>query len=135
MIQNDPMPPDSSPLYRVRRYQVGDFTVLELHGEIDLVAVLALLPQVDEVTAAPEPRLIIDLTHVDFLDASSARLLDHACRRVWQRRGTIRLVRPPGFIRRVLDLTGVTLCLLTAESMSATVREVLPPAGRPSAAS
>ncbi|WP_037569956.1 hypothetical protein [Phaeacidiphilus oryzae] len=44
---------DPLPLCRLRRRTGDDFTVLELHGEIDLAALDTLLPQMERAVRGP----------------------------------------------------------------------------------
>lgn len=77
-----------------RSYRLHGFTVLELHGEIDLAAQLDVEPYLDVITGAPVPRVVVDLRRTDFLDCSGLRLLVRARLRTGDRGGELRLVCP-----------------------------------------
>ncbi|WJV48974.1 STAS domain-containing protein [Streptomyces flavofungini] len=98
-------PPSPPTPERLRRYHAHGHTVLELTGEIDIAALLQLMPHVDAATETPEQFVVIDLTLVTFLDCSGLRLLCHAHRRVTTRQGNLELVCPHPLIRRVLHIT------------------------------
>ncbi|MFC7220616.1 STAS domain-containing protein [Streptomyces polyrhachis] len=94
--------------WHARSYLLEGFSVLELHGEIDIAALAEAEPQVDALTSAPAPRLVVDLTPADFFDCSGLRLLCRAYRRVAEREGTLRLVCGPGRALRVLRAAELT---------------------------
>ncbi len=60
----DPAPPTRHLRVRLDR----GHTVLEFHGEIDIVAALEITPYLDAVTGHPEPRIVIDLRPVEFFE-------------------------------------------------------------------
>jgi anti-anti-sigma factor len=102
--------------------------VLEFGGEIDIAAAAAIAPQLDAVTAGPEPQVVIDLTRVEFFDCSGLRLLYRARRRVTDREGRIRLVCTHPLTLRVLRLTGLARLLPPQPTLEAAL-------GRPEATS
>lgn len=106
-----------------RSYRLHGFTVLELHGEIDLAAQLDVEPYLDVITGAPAPRVVIDLCRTEFLDCSGLRLLVRARRRTGDRGGELRLVCPESVgAHRVMRCCG----LLDALGPVATLADALP---------
>ncbi|MFE9122711.1 STAS domain-containing protein [Streptomyces sp. NPDC007172] len=89
-------------------YRKGACTVMELHGEIDLAAALALVPCLDAHTSRAEPLILIDLTHVTFLDCAGLGLLCRARRRAIAEHGELRLVCPHPPALRLLHLARLT---------------------------
>ncbi|MCD9161962.1 STAS domain-containing protein [Streptomyces albireticuli] len=81
--------------------------IIELHGEIDILAEQELGPRVDALTERFRADVVIDLREVAFLDASGLRLLLRARERVLERGGRLRLVRGVPRVFRVLRVTGV----------------------------
>ncbi|MFE0044443.1 STAS domain-containing protein [Streptomyces albireticuli] len=81
--------------------------IIELHGEIDILAEQELGPRVDALTERFRADVVIDLRGVAFLDASGLRLLLRARERVLERGGRLRLVRGVPRVFRVLRVTGV----------------------------
>ncbi|MFE4965265.1 STAS domain-containing protein [Streptomyces sp. NPDC056660] len=82
-------------------------TVVTLHGELDLRAVLVLAAALDDLTAGVEPDLVLDLSPVSFIDCSGLGLLCRARNRVRSRIGRLRLVAPDGGFLRLLHCTGL----------------------------
>ncbi|MGW7104150.1 STAS domain-containing protein [Streptomyces sp. NPDC054838] len=75
---------------QIRR--VNDFTVIEFHGEIDLVADLRVRAHVDAATDTDQPRIVVDLRTATFIDCSTLRMLCHARKRALDNRGGMGLV-------------------------------------------
>ena len=89
----------------------GTATVV-ITGELDLTTTPALARHLEQILAQGPRRLVIDLTHVTFIDVAAARLISGA---TGLRPGTGRPVlrRPSPEARRVLELTGLdALCEL-----------------------
>jgi len=84
------------------RYSSGDWTVIEVVGEID-VAVTPILQEVFE--GATSLKVIFDLSRVTFMDASGLTVLADAWRGGLATGGSVRLVGPDHRIRRLLEIT------------------------------
>ncbi|MHC5907974.1 STAS domain-containing protein [Streptomyces sp. S6] len=92
----------------LRTTRTGDgTTVVILGGELDLLAVIALGPTLDELTAGPHPDLVFDLRSVTFVDCSGLGLLCRARGRVRARRGRLRLTGPGAGLVRLLRHAGL----------------------------
>ncbi|MEV0123940.1 STAS domain-containing protein [Streptomyces sp. NPDC050703] len=100
-------------------YGIDHAIVVELHGEIDLVAYQRLFPLLDAVAAGPEEVVVIDLSEVDFFDCSGVSLLMRVHRRVTGRGGTLRIVCPQALTLRILRLTHLTDLLSPAPTLGA----------------
>lgn len=111
--------PESAP----RVYEVGDAAVVELHGEIDLVAFQRTALALDAVTAGPARTVVVDLSHTTFLDCSGLNLLMRARRRVKARNARLGVVCTDRMALRVMGATGLKATL----SPVASVREALAP--------
>ncbi|WSZ72420.1 STAS domain-containing protein [Streptomyces chartreusis] len=86
---------------------VAGTTVVELCGEIDLLAAPALWARLDSLTAGTCPDLVLDLRAVCFIDCTGLGVLCRARNRVTARQGRLRLVnRDPCFLRG-LGITGL----------------------------
>ncbi|QIY75347.1 anti-sigma factor antagonist [Streptomyces sp. RLB1-33] len=114
-MTHDPAPPTRH--LRVRRDR--GHTVLEFHGEIDILAALEITPCLDALTGHPEPQIVIDLRPVDFFDCSGLRLLYRARSRVLDRGGRLHLVCTRPLTLRVLKVTGLAQLLPPAASLDA----------------
>ncbi|WP_340374262.1 anti-sigma factor antagonist [Streptomyces sp. SS7] len=99
--------------------QERGYTVLEFRGEIDIVAATEIGPRLDEATAGPAPRVVIDLSPIDFFDCSGLRLLYRARRRVLDQDGELRLVCTHPLALRVLKATGLHRLLPPAATLDA----------------
>lgn len=87
-------------------YTVGDTTVLELRGDLDIAVTPIVTARLDVLTAYPRPDLVVDLCPVPFLDCSALGALCRACMRTRERHGRLRLVSDSGRLRTVLRHTG-----------------------------
>ncbi|WP_046500938.1 STAS domain-containing protein [Streptomyces odonnellii] len=92
---------------RPRERVVGRTTLVELHGEIDVLTAPAISEYLDSLTDVPKPDLLIDLQHVSFLDCRGLSVLCRARRRIRERGGRLALIirNPP--IHRMLRITGL----------------------------
>ncbi|MFF7986108.1 STAS domain-containing protein [Streptomyces sp. NPDC007901] len=82
-------------------------TVVTLHGDIDVLAVLALRTALDALTSGPEPDLVVDLRAVSFIDCSGLGVLCRARNRIRSRQGRLRLIAPDDGFLRLLRRTGL----------------------------
>ncbi|WP_445516473.1 STAS domain-containing protein [Streptomyces sp. NEAU-174] len=87
---------------RARTHRVGGYTVVELHGEIDIAGVGSVGPALDAATAGDRPAVIVDLRPTAFFDCSGLGLLCRAHRRVRERGGRMRLVCDDALILRTI---------------------------------
>ena len=101
-------------------------SVVALRGELDsadAVAVAAVLAAV----AAREPRIIVDLAGLDFIDSSGVAALARGRRQARQAGGDLVLAAPQQKVLRVLAV----IRLAEAFSVYATVEEAVGEAGHP----
>jgi anti-anti-sigma factor len=93
---------------------MDDVSVVELHGELDLVAHARLTPQLDMLTCQERPAILMDLGGVTFMDLSGLRLLLRARGRVRERDGTLHVLPDTRWLAMILRLTGTGahFCLL-----------------------
>nr|BFD81125.1 anti-sigma factor antagonist [Streptomyces sp. Xyl84] len=118
-MANAPAPAPPARQLRVRRHR--GYTVLELHGEIDIASALRILPRLDRVTARPGARVVIDLSGVEFFDCSGLRLLHRARIRVLGQGGELLLVCAHPLTLRVLAVTGLSRHLPPRPTLDAAV--------------
>lgn len=95
------------------------YTVLEFRGEIDIVAATEIVPHLDDATGGPAPRIVIDLTGIDFFDCSGLRLLYRARSRVLDHGGHLHLVCTHRLTLRILRATGLYRLLPPAATLDA----------------
>lgn len=112
----------------LRVWQDQGYTVLEFHGEIDILAATEIAATIDDATQGPAPRIVIDLTPIEFFDCSGLRLLYRARGRVLDRGGSLHLVCTHPLTLRVLRATGLARLLPPLTTLDAAL-------GRPEATS
>ncbi|MEU3337826.1 anti-sigma factor antagonist [Streptomyces sp. NPDC006668] len=106
------MQQEPAPLTRhLRVHQDRGHTVLEFRGEIDIAAATEIAPYLDEVTAQPAARLVIDLRRTEFFDCSGLRLLYRARSRCLDHDGELRLVCTHPLTLRIMRVTGLSRLL------------------------
>ncbi|MFI7385406.1 STAS domain-containing protein [Streptomyces sp. NPDC049813] len=101
----------------------GDCAVVELSGEIDLLALQRMAPLIDAVAAGPYRVVAIDLTGTTFFDCSGLSLLARAHRGATERGARVAVVCRHRLTLRVIALSGLT----EAVAPVATVEEALRP--------
>ncbi|MFD7665578.1 STAS domain-containing protein [Streptomyces sp. NPDC059788] len=108
---------DQGRTFTSREHVVGATTVVELSGEVDILAATTLLTRFDEITGARCPDLVLDVRDVTFIDCCGMSLLCRARRRIEVKAGRLRLagVAESRSVLRLLRLTGLLsafdLCL------------------------
>ncbi|MFH8347331.1 STAS domain-containing protein [Streptomyces sp. NPDC018045] len=108
---------DQGRSYASRERVVGATTVVELSGEVDILAATALTARLDEITGARHPDLVLDVRHVTFIDCCGVSMLCRTRRRAEAKAGRLRLagVADSKSVLRLLRLTGLLavfdLCL------------------------
>lgn len=110
-------PAADTPHLRVREDR--GYTVLEFRGEIDIVAAAEIGSLLDGATAGPAPRVVLDLSGIEFFDCSGLRLLYRARARVRDHGGELHLVCTHPLTLRVLRATGLSRLLPPAASLEA----------------
>jgi anti-sigma B factor antagonist len=94
---------------------IGDATVLEVSGELDIATADTFVAAVSGQLAERRP-LILDLRRLAFMDSSGVRALDAVLREA-ERQGvglTIGTTLQPG-VRQILELTGLLAVLPLAD--------------------
>ena len=100
------------------------YAVVALRGELDLADAAIVAAELTAV-AAREPRIIVDLAGLGFLDSSGVAALARGRTRAWQAGGDLLLAAPQRRVMRVLDV----IRLAVAFSVYATVEEAAGEAG------
>ncbi|MCX5007873.1 anti-sigma factor antagonist [Streptomyces sp. NBC_00638] len=112
------MASDPAPRSRyLRIHHDRGHVVLELHGEIDLLATTEITSLLDSATSGPAPQVVIDLRCVEFFDCSGLRLLYRARHRVLARDGRLHLVCTLPLTLRMLRATGLARILPPSASL------------------
>ncbi|MEU1817331.1 STAS domain-containing protein [Streptomyces roseifaciens] len=95
------------PAFAMRERVACGAIIIELHGEMDILAEQELGPRMDALTERGRADIVIDLRRVTFLDASGLRLLLRARHRMLCRGGRLRVVRGVARVSRVMRVAGV----------------------------
>jgi anti-anti-sigma factor len=95
-----------------------------LRGELDLADAAIVAAELTAV-AAREPRIIVDLAGLEFIDSSGVAALARGRRQAWQAGGDLLLAAPKRRVMRLLDI----IRLVEAFSVYATVEEAAAQAG------
>ncbi|WP_369185467.1 STAS domain-containing protein [Streptomyces sp. Y1] len=91
--------------------EVNGWTVVPLFGDLDDFAAPELRKLFDVLIDGGEPRLVVDLTAVGFVDSTGLNALLGAARRVRDAHGALRLAGAAPRVRDVVELSGVTAVL------------------------
>jgi anti-sigma B factor antagonist len=96
--------------------------VIELRGELDVHCAPLVDAAVERALAVPGRVLVVDLSDVDFIDSAGLHALVRALRRTHELRRELRIVCPPGHLRRIFTLTGLSghfaLCPTRSEALA-----------------
>jgi anti-sigma B factor antagonist len=92
------------PLAVERRSEDGIELVL-VEGEVDIATASKLISALNSSVAEAIKSVVVDLTHVGFMDSTGLALLINARRRLSLRRKGFAVVCPPGQLRRVFEIT------------------------------
>ncbi|OMI35745.1 STAS domain-containing protein [Streptomyces sparsogenes] len=87
---------------------VGGTTVVELYGEIDILAAHSLTVRLDGLTASLHPDVVVDLRAVSFIDPAGLTPLCRARNRIRRRHGRLRLVADSDRVLRVMGGAGLS---------------------------
>jgi anti-anti-sigma factor len=83
--------------------ECGGYAVVALRGELDLIDA-ANVADALETFAAREPRIIVDLAGLEFIDASGIAALVHGRRHARDAGGDVLLAAPQRLVRQVLTI-------------------------------
>ncbi|MBM4794398.1 anti-sigma factor antagonist BldG [Streptomyces sioyaensis] len=87
---------------------VGDRTVVEVGGEIDVYTAPKLREQLVELVNDGSYHLVVDMERVDFLDSTGLGVLVGGLKRVRAHEGSLRLVCNQERILKIFRFTGLT---------------------------
>lgn len=115
-VTPDPLPDDSDrdstrtvevSTLTIRSARDGDSHYVELFGELDLACADAVAREVARVEATGVGGIVLDLSGLQFMDASGVRLLLELDARSRRDGGRLGLLRGQPPVQQVLRLTGV----------------------------
>jgi anti-sigma B factor antagonist len=93
--------------FSVQERDEGGVRVIAVAGELDIATAPALCARLDASRTARRPRVLIDLSDVEFCDSTGLRALLGAASEVRTHGGRFAIVsRPGGDVARLLDIVG-----------------------------
>lgn len=91
----------------IAREEVDGAVVLSAQGYLDLSTRLKLSTALNEAVTGQRGPVVLDLCDATFLDSTGLGVLMNALRRLTRQSRDLRIVCPPGSVRRVFELTGL----------------------------
>jgi len=82
--------------------------VISLRGELDVATEPAFRAELDAVVAAP-CRVVVDMSDLEFMDSSGLSTLVRARQQLLGEGGELVVRHPSGIVRRVLEVSGLTV--------------------------
>jgi anti-anti-sigma factor len=109
MILSRSGPPTGPERLQLHVWTEPDLIRIVLHGELDLVSRRRLDAELGRILALGFPRIVVDLSGLDAIDASGVRTLLRARRRARTRGGELWLRPGPPPVQRMLALSASAL--------------------------
>jgi anti-sigma B factor antagonist len=93
--------------FSIEEHQEGGVSVISVAGELDIATAPQLCARLDASRAGRNPRMLVDLTKVEFCDSTGLRALLGAASEVRAHGGRFAMVCPPdGDVARLLEVVG-----------------------------
>jgi anti-anti-sigma factor len=103
----------------ITRGTLGEAPVIEVHGDLDVHSAPVVERALADAVAFGEGSVVIDLCAVDFIDSMGLRALISAQHRTYECHRALEVICPPGHLRRVFTLTGLSTHLALYPSRQA----------------
>ena len=115
---------EGKPKVDIQAANVGGVTVLEIRGRVDSLTAPSLGEKLTGAMAAPNPRLIADMSGVDYLSSAGLRVLLLAARQAEQTQGMLVLHGLTSRVGEVFEISGfssiLTICVTRDEALALT---------------
>ena len=85
----------------------NNIRLIKLIGKLDIVGVGQIETQFSGYCGGEQPRVLVDLSEVEFLASIGIRLLTLNAKSIYSRGGRMVLLSPIPEVRRVLEITGI----------------------------
>lgn len=89
----------------------NNIKLISLKGKLDIGGVGKIETQFYGYCAGDQPRVLVDLSEVDFLASIGIRLLTLNAKSVSSRGGRMILLRPSQEVKEILEVTGITMII------------------------
>jgi anti-sigma B factor antagonist len=110
----------------VERTSQDGVETLVVEGEVDIATASRLLSVLNSSVAEAIKAVVVDLSHVGFMDSTGLALLINANRRLSVRRKGFAVVCPPGPLWRVFEITDMVDTLHVCPDLESAARASLP---------
>ena len=111
--------PRPDPSFRVTVGGSTGCAVVSLEGELDLATAPQLRERLVVLAEENDPDIVLDLTHLSFIDSTGLSVLVMALNRSRAAGGSIMLRNPSASVMRILEITGlVSVFAIEGESVS-----------------
>jgi len=97
--------------------------VLVLRGSLDIDTAPVLKANLTRLVERPSPRVIVDVSGLDFCDSMGVGVLVTASGRATERGGWVRLAAPSSFLRRLFDTLGLTDYLALSPDVATALKD------------
>lgn len=87
--------------------ETGDWTIVDVKGEVDLYTAPRLKGLLTDLTAGGRSNIAVDFAGVEFMDSTGLGVLISGLKRCREAGGTLALVAPTESVRRILTITGL----------------------------
>jgi anti-sigma B factor antagonist len=111
------LPVPASP-FRVGVSRVDDRVVVAVEGELDLATAPQLRDRLVALSEEGQGQIVLDLTHLQFIDSTGLSVLVMAHNRARADGGTIAIRNPSQSVLRILEITAL-VSVFTVESKDA----------------
>ena len=88
--------------------QPDDSYVLVIRGNLDVDSATVLTTTLDQVLLEPVPRVVVDLSGIEFCDSTGLSAFVLGSNRATEQGGWLRLAGPGAFLEQLLDTVGLT---------------------------
>ena len=106
---------------KVASRPVGDWTVVDVEGEIDVFTAPTLRGTLIGLIQEGKHRIIVNLADVGFMDSTGLGILVGALKRMKEREGELAIAGAHGTVLRVLNVTGLNAVFSLRDSVDAAI--------------